>query len=408
MTREFVEEAASYLEGHEVYFIMRDLMKELVKTQPEDPIGFLVEKLQSPAPILLCMLAPPGLDGDKHAAAVASSFDLTLVDVDKEVDETKATADADAISCVKTALEKAVSNKGVLLYGYPKTKVQARALQNMRKVPDSVCIVTGEEHIIKAHLLAKAPGATDEEKQDNVNSKLQIYLRHTHSVAEIFKNSATEVSLTKGGDSVVDQVQHAVARAVNDPRGPLRICVLGPLGSGRSTQAAKVAADFGVVHVDVNAMVAGVPAESLSDEEMCDKVGKRLRQADCLRKGWVLDGFPATPAQASFLKKAHLWPSRVVALSVPESVCLQRLSIRKVDPATGDYYYGTAPQQAIRQRLVQSAADKPDQVSARYHYHYDRQKAVLSEFQGIHQIIRGQQQPEDIQAAIREFVMVKL
>ncbi|CAD7949823.1 unnamed protein product [Amoebophrya sp. A120] len=404
MSKEFVEEAARYLEGHEAYFLLRDLMKDLIKEQPADPLAFLVQRLEAPSQILLCMLAPPGLSGDKHAEQVASSFGLTCVNVDAAVDDSKSTADADAIACVKSALESAPSDsKGCLLYGFPKTKVQARALQNMRKIPDSVCIVTGDSKTIKNHLLKSAPGATAEEKADAVESQLQIYLRHIHSVAEIFKNAAVEVSVT-GSTSVVDQVQHAVARAVADPRGPLRMCVLGPLGSGRSTQAARIAEDFGVVHVDVNTMVSK-PAESVTDEELCEKVGDRLRQADCLRRGWVLDGFPQTEHQASYLKKAHLWPSRVVHLTVPESVCLQRLSIRRVDPATGEYYYGNAPQLAVRQRLVQAAADSPDQVSTRYHYHYDRCKQVLSHFPGIATSIRGQQQPTDILQAIRDFVM---
>mmetsp|Transcript_1391 Transcript_1391/g.3225 ORF Transcript_1391/g.3225 Transcript_1391/m.3225 type:complete len:379 (+) Transcript_1391:60-1196(+) len=366
MTREFVEDAARFLEEHEVYFLLRDLMKDLIREQPKDPFPFLIEKLQAPKQVLLCMLSPPGLDGDKHAASVAESFDLTCVNVDAAVDQSTATADADAIACAKASLEKPAASKGVLLYGFPKTKVQARALQNMRKVPDSVCIISGDKKRITNALLQRAPGATAEEKADAVSSQVQIYQRHIHSVAEIFKNSVTEISITDQTKSVIDQVKHAVGRAVADPRGPLRMCVLGPLGSGRSTQAAKVAEDFGVVHVDVCAMMSGKPTEAFADEELCEKVGARLRQADCLRKGWVLDGFPQTEAQAVFLKKAHLWPSRVVHLTVPESTCLQRLSIRRVDPATGDYYYGQAPQLAVRQRLQQAKSDLPGAVSERY------------------------------------------
>ena len=58
-----------------------------------------------------------------HAAAAASTFDLELVNVGAQVDETKPTADSDAIACVKSALEKAGGKKGTLLYGFPKTKV---------------------------------------------------------------------------------------------------------------------------------------------------------------------------------------------------------------------------------------------------------------------------------------------
>lgn len=72
MTREFVEDAARFLEEHEVYFLLRDLMKDLIREQPKDPFPFLIEKLQAPKQVLLCMLSPPGLDGDKYLSMFVS------------------------------------------------------------------------------------------------------------------------------------------------------------------------------------------------------------------------------------------------------------------------------------------------------------------------------------------------
>merc|ERR1712136_696612 len=89
-------------------------------------------------------------------------------------------------------------------------------------------------------------------------------------------------------------------------------------------------------------IVEDVPPEYVSDEELCSCVGKRLNQTDCLRKGWVLDGFPKTKAQAEFLRQAHLWPTRLIHLGVPEEDC------------------------AARQRLVQADHDQPDAVRERF------------------------------------------
>lgn len=43
---------------------------------------------------------------------------------------------------------------------------------------------------------------------------------------------------------------------------------------------------------------------------------KRLRQADCARKGWVLESFPQTSSQAEWLRHARLTPTHVIALDV--------------------------------------------------------------------------------------------
>ena len=68
----------------------------------------------------------------------------------------------------------------------------------------------------------------------------------------------------------------------------------------------------------------------------------------------------------------------VVHLSISESVALQRLSSRRVDPVTGYYYYGNAPHPSIRARLVQADCDSTEHVSERYHYWYEKHKEILS------------------------------
>jgi len=336
--------------------------------------------------------------------------------------------DKDVIEVVKEQLALADESKGVLLDGFPRTKVQARALQQMKIIPDKILILSGDSDYVRNKLRMKVPeSVTDEDViADTVEARLQQYLRHIKSTMETFKNSVVEIDVG-GGDSktIVDQVQNIMHRVCGgistgntfdvsdlDPRGPLRVCVIGPLGSGRTTQSRLVAHSFGVVHVDVNAMISSserqTPVESLTDEELCSLVGSRLRQADCLRKGWVLDGFPNTPSQAEFLKKAHLWPSRVVHLSISESVCLQRLSVRRIDPVTGAYYYGIPFQLAIRQRIVQPACDTPEQVSERYHFHYERQKDILATFKKIHTILRANQDPTVLQRAIQDFIKLSI
>lgn len=92
------------------------------------------------------------------------------------------------------------------------------------------------------------------------------------------------------------------------PRRPPRVILLGPPGSGRSTQAQLLAETFGVVNVCPAELVkveaeknpgikikikeAVQNGEQIPDEIMLRLIDARIRQSDCRVNGWVLDGFP--------------------------------------------------------------------------------------------------------------------
>jgi len=56
---------------------------------------------------------------------------------------------------------------------------------------------------------------------------------------------------------VQDELKHLVSLrpASNAPLRPVRACVLGPLGAGRTTLARRLASHYGAVHVDAAALV---------------------------------------------------------------------------------------------------------------------------------------------------------
>eukprot|EP00961_Rhodomonas_salina_P223353 3020394-Rhodomonas_salina.1 len=60
------------------------------------------------------------------------------------------------------------------------------------------------------------------------------------------------------------------------------------------------------------------------DELIIDIVKDRLAQEDCATKGWLLDGFPRTGAQAEALKSAGIEASHFVLLDVPDEILVER------------------------------------------------------------------------------------
>jgi adenylate kinase len=96
----------------------------------------------------------------------------------------------------------------------------------------------------------------------------------------------------------------------------MNILVLGPQGSGKGTQAKKIAATYGVPHIATGDMIREMKAiptdlgrelkevydrgDLVEDELMIRLIRDRLSRGDTL-PGFVLDGFPRTLAQAEAL-----------------------------------------------------------------------------------------------------------
>ncbi|MGH3017716.1 MAG: adenylate kinase [Gaiellaceae bacterium] len=124
----------------------------------------------------------------------------------------------------------------------------------------------------------------------------------------------------------------------------LNILILGPQGSGKGTQAARIAAEYGVPHVATGemfraAIAAGTPLGKevepilasgalVPDELTIGLIRERLSEDDAER-GFVLDGFPRNAAQAEALDDLLDELDRpldvVLDLHVSDEVCMERL-----------------------------------------------------------------------------------
>jgi adenylate kinase len=142
----------------------------------------------------------------------------------------------------------------------------------------------------------------------------------------------------------------------------MRIVFIGPPGAGKGTQAAKMIETYKVAHLSTGDMLRaardakteiGVKAEEymsagalVPDEIIIGIIEERLAKPDC-QKGYLLDGFPRTIAQAGALDTmlANLGTPLdvVLELRVPEEELFTRLSGRGRADDTPD---------VIRQRLV--------------------------------------------------------
>jgi adenylate kinase len=160
--------------------------------------------------------------------------------------------------------------------------------------------------------------------------------------------------------------------------------MLGPPGSGRSTNATMIAAKFGLVNIDTNNLLKeevgkktdnGVKIKKVlsagdlvPDEIIISLVEQRLKQSDCRVNGWVLDGFPKSQAQMTLLNALRMPPSHVVILDCVEDVSVQRLKNIKIDTQTGiayDMSVNAPKDEAIKARLVKNDENEEETIRKR-------------------------------------------
>jgi adenylate kinase len=127
----------------------------------------------------------------------------------------------------------------------------------------------------------------------------------------------------------------------------MNIILLGPPGAGKGTQAAYLVDERGMVQLSTGdmlraAVAAGTPVglrakavmdagELVSDAIVTGILSERLDQED-VRRGFILDGYPRTPAQAAALEELlaekGMQLDFVIVLAVDEDALVDRISGR--------------------------------------------------------------------------------
>jgi adenylate kinase len=226
---------------------------------------------------------------------------------------------------------------------------------------------------------------------------------------------------------------------------PRAVILLGAPGSGKGTQARGLSAEFGIPQIstgdmlrdalrlhnhrgdcpdgqDPAAMVRKVmnrvmkdrvsskmaSGELVSDDLVNRIVEKRIEAPDC-SDGFILDGFPRTLAQASFLdgllaRKAH-WDPTVLNISVDREVLIKRLAGRRVCSVCGEIYniYFKPPKREgfcdlDGGALIQRPDDNEETVRQRQFVYEEQTRPLIEHYakRGCFRSVDGNGPPETI------------
>ncbi len=173
------------------------------------------------------------------------------------------------------------------------------------------------------------------------------------------------------------------------------VIFLGPPGAGKGTQAQRLVAEKGFMHISTgdllreavkNRTPLGLKAKEYMDrgELVPDDLIVALIKEKLPKEGNViLDGFPRTIAQAEALDKMLEELGKkvdaVVLFEVPDEVVIERLSGRRIDPKTGKVYHVkyNPPPEGVE--VIQRDDDKPEVIKKRLEV-YRKQTAPLIDY----------------------------
>jgi adenylate kinase len=180
----------------------------------------------------------------------------------------------------------------------------------------------------------------------------------------------------------------------------MRILILGPQGSGKGTQARRIAAAYDIPHVATGDILRTAIAEGtelgekvapivengdlVPDDVMVELIRRRLADED----GFVLDGFPRTVPQAealdAMLEEIGKPLDAVLLLEVGDDVALERLLSRRAEEARSD--------------------DSPDVIRTRLRNYHALTEPAVDRYRkrGTLVAVNGEQPVEDVSAAIEE------
>lgn len=204
----------------------------------------------------------------------------------------------------------------------------------------------------------------------------------------------------------------------------MNIMLFGAPGAGKGTQAKFLIEKYGIPQISTGDILRaaikegtamGLEAKKFMDEgklvpdsTIIGIIKDRLSQDDC-KKGFILDGFPRTLAQAEALevlmKEMGIKLDKVISLNVPDELILERIVGRKVCPVCGASFHVEFNPPKVAGKcdlcgadLITRKDDNEETVTKRLN-EYHSQTAPLFDFyqsRGILVDIDGTKKMEDI------------
>ncbi|XP_036038918.1 adenylate kinase 8 isoform X2 [Onychomys torridus] len=424
-------EMPQYGEDNHIFEMMQNMLEQLLIHQPADPISFMISHLRRNNDNVpkVVILGPPASGKTTIAMWLCKHLNSNLITKENLLER-------EFSPLAEEAKKHFQTYKGWILDGIPERREQALMIQTVGlspkhvivlNAPDTVLIernvgkridpVTGEiyhttfdwppESEIQNRLI-EPDGISEIETAKKLLEYHRNIIRILPSYPKILKTISADQPCVDIFYQALTYVQ--TGHRCNAPFTP-KVLLCGPLGSGKSLQAALLAQRYGLVDICCGQLLKeAVAAKStfgeliqpffekkmtVPDSIITKALAERLSKQDCIQKGWVLHGFPRDLDQARMLTSMGYSPNRVFFLNVPLDSILERLTLRRTDPVSGERFhlmYKPPPTVEVQARLLQNPKDAEDYIRLRTDLFF-RNSGDLEQYYERAITINGDQDP---------------
>ncbi|EFJ35190.1 hypothetical protein SELMODRAFT_230208 [Selaginella moellendorffii] len=212
------------------------------------------------------------------------------------------------------------------------------------------------------------------------------------------------------------------------PKSQKRLILVGPPGCGKGTQSPILKEQHCLCHLATGDMLrAAVAAQTplglmakqtmekgqlVSDDLVIGIIDEAIQKPSC-KKGFILDGFPRTVAQAekldAMLSKQGVKVDKVLNFEIPDSVLEERITGRWVHPSSGRSYHTKFAPPKVPGRddvtgepLIQRKDDTAEVLKSRLDGFHKQTKPVIDYYttKGVVVQLQAEKPPQEVTVAI--------
>lgn len=280
-----------------------------------------------------------------------------LVETDSDVAAADDGAKADGAS------NGAATGNGASMSGVAAAQAAANGVANTA-APTNGAVANGESKAAAAEaVIAPSVGALN-------YILISTALGGSHSAGSDRSSAGTDQPRSEMEKALLE----LVAPLPSPPR--LRVMLVGKPVSGKGTQAMLISRKYGLPHISLGDMLRAEMAagtelgkevdakvrngELLPDDLVLSILKRRLAQDDCVRHGYILDGFPRSASQSEAMARQDVAVDIILLLDRSDEDALFWSRGRATDPKTGIIYHNVLnppPTEEVGARLIRRSDD---------------------------------------------------
>ncbi|KFW77225.1 Adenylate kinase 8, partial [Manacus vitellinus] len=233
------------------------------------------------------------------------------------------------------------------------------------------------------------------------------------------QNMLEELLIHKPDDPIEFMINHLKQNNDDAPK----ICILGPPASGKTTVAMWLSKHFDAIRVSQETLLfnetLALTEEAKAHKEKNQKIPnalwanliqERLSNVDCIKQGWILEGFPENQEQAWMLQSLGIFPRHVVMLYASDTVLIERNSGKRLDPLTQEVYHTTfdwPSDPLVQERLVKPEDLSEQEVSKKLLEYHRNFPEVFQIYQKVLKSINADQPSVDVLSQVLTYVQTR-